>query len=97
MSVSMSVFHVRAPCLISMSVLHVRVHENTHQYGHEHTDSMYNGHGHAARNAAWTWACSMDMIMQHGYGHGAWTWTYSMDITETMDITCTKDMHRGST
>jgi hypothetical protein len=48
------------------------------QHVHEHMN-MQHGNGLAAS----TWACSMEMGVQHGYGHVlghvAWTWTCSMD------------------
>ncbi len=39
---------------------------------------------HGPGHAAWTWSCSIDMVMQHehnlqnGHRHAAWTWTLSM-------------------
>jgi hypothetical protein len=69
------------PCRTIISILHVRVHAvcpcpccmfKSMQHGID----IYQGHG----NAAWTWACSMDMGMQHGRRHLAWTEACSMDM-----------------
>ncbi len=66
------------------------------QHGHVHADTDMdmlheNGIALGQGHAEWTWASSMEMVMQHGNGHAAWTWNEHGPV---MTWTCRMDMDR---